>query len=62
MVWVCDNCYNTMNVLEEEHNRYRVECPVCGTQWYVDGDDEKINDELTGVSNDEADEKLENIL
>lgn len=45
MTWVCDNCYSAMEVVNEGFNRNRVYCPQCGTEWYVDDDDEYINDD-----------------
>ena len=42
MTWVCDNCYGEMEVTHEGPNR--VYCPNCGTEWYVDDDDEYINE------------------
>ena len=44
MTWVCDHCYSAMNVTNEGENRNKIECPNCGTYWYVDDDDEYIND------------------
>lgn len=41
---MCDVCYSEMNVTSEGYNRNRVECPNCGTCWYVDDEDEYIND------------------
>lgn len=43
-VWVCDNCYSAMEVTHEGPNRNRIYCPECGTEWYVDDEDEYIND------------------
>ena len=43
MTWVCDKCYGEMEV-EEQGNRKRVYCPNCGTEWYVDENDEYINE------------------
>lgn len=45
MTWVCDNCYGAMEVTHEGYNRNRVYCPNCGTEWYVDDDDEYINED-----------------
>lgn len=57
MTWVCDNCYNAMDVTKEGRNRYRVECPNCGTYWFVDDDDEIINGGSAWDSDDD-DERL----
>ena len=56
MTWVCDYCYSGMEVTKEGRNRYRVECPNCGTTWYVDDDDEMINDGSSWSPNDENDD------
>lgn len=53
MTWVCNCCYSEMDVTKEEYNRYRVECPNCGTYWFVDKEDEMINDGSAWFSNDE---------
>lgn len=42
--WVCDECYSAMEVTKEGPNRNLVHCPNCGNEWYVDDDDEYIND------------------
>ena len=47
MKWVCDNCYGIMEVVHEDVNCNRVYCQNCGTEWYVDDDDEYINDMST---------------
>lgn len=44
MTWVCDQCHSAMEVHEESSDRKRIYCPVCGTEWYVDADDEYINE------------------
>ena len=44
MSWICDNCYSIMNESKESRNRHRIECPDCGRYYYVDDDDEMIND------------------
>ena len=44
MEWICDNCYSIMEETKEEYNRYKVECPNCGTLWYVDKGGEMLND------------------
>lgn len=53
MTWVCNNCYSAMDVTKEGPNRYRVECPNCGTYWFVDKDDEMINDGSAWSPNDD---------
>jgi len=42
--WVCDNCYGPMEETQEGKNRKHIYCPNCGTEWYVDDDDEYINE------------------
>jgi hypothetical protein len=42
--WVCDNCFNPMEVEEIKRNYNRVHCPVCFTEWYVDDQGEYINE------------------
>ena len=44
MTWVCDQCYSEMEEIEEDENRKRIYCPNCGTEWYVDGNDQYINE------------------
>ena len=44
MSWICDQCYSEMEVTHEGYNRNKVECPSCGTYWYIDDNDEYIND------------------
>ena len=56
MSWVCDNCYSPMEESRVNSNRYRVECPTCGTYWFVDKDGEMINDGSAWSPNDEYDE------
>ena len=56
MTWVCNHCYSAMDVTKEVHNRYRVECPNCGTYWFVDEDDEMINDGSAWSPDDEEDD------
>ena len=41
MTWVCDQCYSAMEEIEDQK---RIHCPNCGTEWYVDGDDQYINE------------------
>lgn len=55
MTWVCNNCYSAMDVTKEGRNRYRVECPNCGTYWFVDKNDEMINDGSAWSPNDDDD-------
>jgi len=33
-----------MEKIEESEDRKRIRCPNCGTEWYVDGDDQYINE------------------
>jgi hypothetical protein len=33
-----------MKVQKEDTNRNRVYCPVCGNEWYIDDEDEYINE------------------
>lgn len=42
MTQVCDQCYSTMGLIEESEDRKWIHCPNCGTEWYVDGDDQYI--------------------
>ena len=44
MTWVCDQCYSAMEEIEESEDRKRIHCPKCGTEWYVAGDDQYINE------------------
>jgi len=53
MVWICDNCYSEMNESMECRNRYRIECPKCGAYWFVDEDNEMINDGSGWSPNDD---------
>lgn len=52
MTWVCDYCHSAMNEIEEGRNRYRIECPKCGSYWYVDKHGEIINDAASWSPND----------
>lgn len=54
MTWVCDNCYGAMEVTREKRNRNRVYCPNCGTEWYVDDEDEYINDDCCVERDEES--------
>lgn len=45
--WVCDECFSEMKVEKEDTDRNRIYCPSCGNQWYVDDEDEYINDNST---------------
>lgn len=56
MTWVCDYCYSAMNETYAGRNRRRVECPNCGTYWYVDRHGEMINDGSAWSPDDENDE------
>lgn len=56
MTWVCDNCYSAMEETKESRNRKKISCPTCGTYWYVDKDDEYINDGSAWSPNDEEDD------
>lgn len=42
--WVCDNCYNKMEVTKSGNNIWFVRCPYCENSYYVDNDGEIIND------------------
>ena len=55
--WVCDYCYSVMEEIKVERNRYKVECPNCGTLWYVDKDGEMINDGSAWSPRDEEDDE-----
>lgn len=57
MDWVCDHCYHVMEVTEETRNRFLVTCPNCGTYWYVDKDDEILNDYPTWGPDDEEEDE-----
>lgn len=57
MTWVCDKCYSAMDVTHVRRDRNRVHCPVCGTEWYVDDDDEYINDGSGTYDCDDDDEE-----
>lgn len=56
MTWVCDKCYSAMKVTRVKKNRHKVECPNCGTYWFVDDDDEYINDGSAWSPDDEDDD------
>ena len=62
MAWVCDNCYSEMNVTREGKNRNKIECPICGTYWYVDDDDQFLNDGSDWSPNDEEDDEDDECL
>jgi len=53
MIWVCDNCQSEMEVWEEGYNKKRVSCPKCGTEWFVDE-----NNEIIDENEVESDEKI----
>jgi len=44
MIWVCDVCYEKMEVEEGSMDRKRVYCQHCENEFYVDDDDECINE------------------
>ena len=44
MTWVCDKCYGKMEETYEGNNRKRIYCPNCGEEWFVDNNDEYINE------------------
>ena len=50
MTWVCDKCYGEMEYEHEEKNYNRVHCPRCGETWYVDDNDEYINENYSNNS------------
>lgn len=63
MKWICDNCYTAMNVTKEGRNRNKIECPNCGTYWYVDNNDEYINDGSDwDPFNSQHDEDIDEVL
>ena len=57
MTWICNYCYSEMNVTKQGRNRYRVECPDCGTFWIIDNNDEVLDawspDDESDVDDDE---------
>ena len=61
MAWVCDCCYSEMDVTKEGRNRYRIKCPDCGRYWFVDKDDEMINDGSAWSPNDDDDDNGEGL-
>ena len=42
--WVCEKCYNIMEVYEVEENYNEIYCPVCGNRYYVDDEGEYIGE------------------
>lgn len=50
--WVCDKCYNKMDVYMEHSNRYLIHCPHCGEEWFVDANGEYINEDRTEEDDD----------
>lgn len=44
MKWMCEKCLVEMEVEREGKNRNRVHCPACDEIWYVDDNDEYINE------------------
>ena len=61
MTWVCDPCYSAMDVTRKGRNRNKISCPNCGTYWYVDDDDEYINDGSAWSSDDDEDDGSEGL-
>ncbi len=43
--WGCERCFSPMEITREAPNRYLVRCPNCGLEFYVDKDNECINDD-----------------
>ena len=41
--WVCEQCYNVMEVIILEENYNEITCRFCGNTYYVDDDGEQIN-------------------
>ena len=54
--WVCNKCYEIMEVTRESKKRSLVFCPNCGNEYYIDNDDEIIND---GYYDEDYDEDFE---
>ena len=59
MAWVCDCCFGKMEVSRAGRNRKKVYCDRCGTYWYVDNNDEYINDGSAWSPNDEEEDDVE---
>lgn len=57
MAWVCDYCEGLMEETRAGRNRKKIYCPTCGTYWYVDNDDEYINDGSAWSPDDEDDDE-----
>ena len=55
--WVCDHCYSLMDKTRAGRNRHKVECPECGTYWYIDNDGEMINDGSAWSPFDDCDDE-----
>lgn len=58
MTWVCDKCHEKMEYEHVERNYNRVHCPYCGETWYVDDDDEYINEGYSSNNGDVNDAAL----
>ena len=56
MSWICDYCYSVMDETREEKDRIKIKCPNCGTYWYIDDEEEYINDGSAWSPNDEIEE------
>lgn len=56
MAWICDYCYSEMEEMKAGRNRKKISCPNCGTYWYVDNDNEYINDGSAWTPDDEDDD------
>jgi hypothetical protein len=48
-----------MKVIRERKNRNKIECPNCGTYWFVDDNDEYINDGSAWSPDDEDNQENE---
>ena len=44
MKWVCEECQSIMEVTREDDEKRLVHCPNCGNEYYIDNDDEVIED------------------
>lgn len=42
--WICEECFEEMEITHVGANRNEVHCPNCGNTWYVDNDGEYINE------------------
>lgn len=45
MTWVCDKCFSKMEISYEAPNKYLVHCPNCGLDYYVDENDQLIDED-----------------